>query len=63
MKLPVSFTRRYVPAHFGEQGPRINVRGHYLFLLYLKDKKTLVITINAFAYEINRIMINDYFAC
>lgn len=48
---------------FGE--PMITKRfgDNYLFYYHLQDKKTLVITINAFAYDINRIQINHYVAC
>lgn len=48
---------------FGEPRARKMFGDNYLFYYDLKDKKTLVITINAFAYDINRVLINDYFAC
>ena len=48
---------------FGE--PRVTkVFGeNYLFYYQLKDHATLVITVNAFAYDINRVHIHDYVAC
>ena len=45
---------------FGEPQTKKEYGDNYLFYYPLKDSKTLVISVDAFAYLINRIQINDY---
>ncbi|NLW84728.1 MAG: hypothetical protein GXY41_10060 [Phycisphaerae bacterium] len=48
---------------FGEPETRKQYGDNYLLYFRLLDGKTLVISICAFACDIDRIHINDYFAC
>jgi len=48
---------------FGEPKAKKMFGDNILFYYQLKDNKTLVINICAFAYNINRIQINDFVAC
>jgi len=48
---------------FGEPQTRKEFGDNYLLYYPLKDSTTLVIYVEAFAYDINRIHINDYFTC
>ena len=48
---------------FGEPEARKQYGDNYLLYFRLLDGKTLVISICAFACDIDRIHINDYFAC
>lgn len=48
---------------FGEPQTKKEFEGDCLFFYPLKDGKTLVISIDAFAYFMGKIHINDYDAC
>jgi hypothetical protein len=48
---------------FGEPKVKKLFGDNYLFYYQLKDNTTLVVSVSAFAYDINRIQINDFISC